>query len=193
MTLGGHGTTFGGNPLAMSVANAVLDILLKEGFLKNVEKNAKYFNTCIESGMKSSLESADNTLIAFKKWNGFNNLKNITKKAVNNDYNSTLNVALRDINKLTILQKDKVQFEKNPFSIADRINTLIYECKTYGTLPFSIIARHGFIAENLLRSAISNNAITSDRVKEFKRSFNTVAGDMSDDFQKVLKKKLYLI
>ena len=117
-------------------------------------------------------------------------LKNITKKAINNDYNSTLNVALRDINKLTILQKDKVQFEKNPFSIADRINTLIYECKTYGTLPFSIIARHGFIAENLLRSAISNNAITNDRVKEFKRSFNTVAADMSNDFQKVLKKEL---
>ena len=45
MTPGSHGTTFGGNPLAMSVGNAVLDILLKEGFLKNVEKNAKYFNS----------------------------------------------------------------------------------------------------------------------------------------------------
>lgn len=117
-------------------------------------------------------------------------LRNITKQAVNNDYNSTLNAAIRDIEKLKILQQHKGLFEKNSFSIADRINTLIDECKTYGTLPFSIIARHGFIAENLLRSAISNNAITSERVKEFKRSFNTIAGEMSNDFQKVLKNEL---
>ncbi len=33
---GSHGTTFGGNPLAMAVGNAVLDIVLEEKFLKNV-------------------------------------------------------------------------------------------------------------------------------------------------------------
>ena len=43
MTPGSHGTTFGGNPLAMSVGNAVLDVILKKGFLKNVRKNSKYF------------------------------------------------------------------------------------------------------------------------------------------------------
>lgn len=36
MTPGVHGTTFGGNPLAMAVANAVLDIVLEEGFLEAV-------------------------------------------------------------------------------------------------------------------------------------------------------------
>ena len=40
---GTHGSTFGGNPLAMSVGNAVLDQLLKKDFLKNVEKLSKYF------------------------------------------------------------------------------------------------------------------------------------------------------
>ena len=43
MKPGTHGTTFGGNPLAMSVGNAVLDIVLKRSFLKNVEKISKYF------------------------------------------------------------------------------------------------------------------------------------------------------
>ena len=43
MKPGTHGSTFGGNPLAMSVGNAVLDIILKKGFLKNVEKNGKFF------------------------------------------------------------------------------------------------------------------------------------------------------
>ena len=44
MKPGTHGTTFGGNPLAMSVANAVLDVILKKNFLNNVIKISKYFH-----------------------------------------------------------------------------------------------------------------------------------------------------
>ena len=36
MTAGTHGSTYGGNPLAMSVANAVLDVVLEEGFFAQV-------------------------------------------------------------------------------------------------------------------------------------------------------------
>ena len=43
MTPGSHGSTFGGNPLAMSVGNAVLDQIFKKGFLKNLKKVSKYF------------------------------------------------------------------------------------------------------------------------------------------------------
>ena len=43
MKPGTHGSTFGGNPLAMSVGNAVMDILFKKGFLSNVRKNGEYF------------------------------------------------------------------------------------------------------------------------------------------------------
>ena len=44
MKPGTHGTTFGGNPLAMSVGNAVLDVILKKNFLNNVIKISKYFH-----------------------------------------------------------------------------------------------------------------------------------------------------
>jgi acetylornithine/N-succinyldiaminopimelate aminotransferase len=40
MTPGTHGSTFGGNPLAAAVANAVIDEVTSEGFLDNVRKNA---------------------------------------------------------------------------------------------------------------------------------------------------------
>jgi acetylornithine/N-succinyldiaminopimelate aminotransferase len=40
MTAGTHGTTFGGNPLAMAVGNAVLDVVLGEGFLDEVSRKA---------------------------------------------------------------------------------------------------------------------------------------------------------
>tara|TARA_B100000989_G_scaffold265628_1_gene218628 strand:- start:731 stop:1897 length:1167 start_codon:yes stop_codon:yes gene_type:complete len=43
MTPGSHGSTFGGNPLAMSVGNAVMDIVTKKIFLKNVKSLSKYF------------------------------------------------------------------------------------------------------------------------------------------------------
>ena len=43
MKPGTHGSTFGGNPLAMCVGNAVIDVLFKKGFLNNVRKNGKYF------------------------------------------------------------------------------------------------------------------------------------------------------
>jgi acetylornithine/succinyldiaminopimelate/putrescine aminotransferase len=39
---GDHGTTFGGNPLAMSVAKAALTEIMKDDFLANVEKTGKY-------------------------------------------------------------------------------------------------------------------------------------------------------
>ena len=44
MVPGTHGTTNGGNPLAMSVGNAVLDQIFKKGFLKSVQKISKYFH-----------------------------------------------------------------------------------------------------------------------------------------------------
>ncbi len=40
MTAGSHGTTFGGNPMAMAAANAVLDIVLANGFLDEVKRKA---------------------------------------------------------------------------------------------------------------------------------------------------------
>jgi acetylornithine/N-succinyldiaminopimelate aminotransferase len=40
MTAGVHGTTFGGNPLAMAVGNAVLDVVLADGFLEDVQRKA---------------------------------------------------------------------------------------------------------------------------------------------------------
>ena len=45
MISGTHGSTFGGNPLAMSVGNAVLSQIFKKGFLNNVQKISKYFHS----------------------------------------------------------------------------------------------------------------------------------------------------
>lgn len=51
MKAGTHGTTYGGNPLAMAVGNAVLDIVLAEGFLDHVRDVALVFRQGLE-GLK---------------------------------------------------------------------------------------------------------------------------------------------
>lgn len=43
LPVGTHGTTFGGNPLAMAVGNAVMDVIQAPGFLAQVERVGAYF------------------------------------------------------------------------------------------------------------------------------------------------------
>jgi len=50
MTPGTHGSTFGFNPLAMSVADAVLDVMLEPGFLERVQRS----RCCSSSGSRKS-------------------------------------------------------------------------------------------------------------------------------------------
>ncbi len=49
MTPGTHGSTFGGNPLAMAVADAVLDVMLAPGFLDGVDRMAGVLRRQLET------------------------------------------------------------------------------------------------------------------------------------------------
>ncbi|MDR7028383.1 aspartate aminotransferase family protein [Rhizobium rosettiformans] len=49
MKPGTHGSTYGGNPLAMAVGNAVLDVVLTDGFLENVRDTALVFRQGLAS------------------------------------------------------------------------------------------------------------------------------------------------
>jgi acetylornithine/N-succinyldiaminopimelate aminotransferase len=53
MTAGTHGSTFGGNPLAMAVGNAVLDVILTDGFLDRVRRLGLNFKQKL-AGLKDS-------------------------------------------------------------------------------------------------------------------------------------------
>lgn len=49
MVPGVHGTTYGGNPLAMAVGNAVLDVMLEDGFLDAVEARASHLSQSLNA------------------------------------------------------------------------------------------------------------------------------------------------
>ena len=48
MVAGTHGSTYGGNPLAAAAGNAVLDIILADGFIDNVERLGKILSDRLE-------------------------------------------------------------------------------------------------------------------------------------------------
>ena len=52
MVAGTHGSTFGGNPLATAVGNAVLDIITAPGFLQESQKNAAAFKAGLSELIK---------------------------------------------------------------------------------------------------------------------------------------------
>ena len=54
--------------------------IAKTWFVKG--EDAKYFDVCIEAGRQTSMEAADNSLVAFKNWNGVDSLKNIKNKTL---------------------------------------------------------------------------------------------------------------
>src|SRR6516164_1143341 len=53
MVAGTHGSTFGGNPLAMAAGNAVLDMMLEPGFFERVEAMARLLRSRLETFVQS--------------------------------------------------------------------------------------------------------------------------------------------
>jgi hypothetical protein len=98
---------------------------------------------------------------------------------------SSLLRALEDIQHLRLQQKKTVANPLATLHIQRKIKELLEESKVLGTLPFSIIARHAFIAESFLRSAVAEGALKSERLDAFKQSIRTISGEFSVDYQKV--------
>ena len=68
MVPGTHGSTFGGNPLAMRSANAVLELLLENDFLRNLRKMIVYFDKKMDELIKNDMQN--NPIIFAKKGSG---------------------------------------------------------------------------------------------------------------------------
>ena len=88
------------------------------------------------------------------------------------------------------LAADAPLARQTPFELVAHLATLLEDCRTLGALPFAVAARHAFLAEAVLRSAVRRGALGSDRLDEFKRGIRTVSGELSDDFRQVCSGKL---
>lgn len=113
-------------------------------------------------------------------------LKTLTRRCVDLNPDGSLLASLSLIERLAEKQKAE-PLEKllktEGKRILYKVRELLEECRYHGTFPFAVIARHAFMAEALLRSAVSRGALTEARLAAFKQSLNTITTHMSKALQ----------
>ena len=80
------------------------------------------------------------------------------------------------------------QIQQGAKSDCDDVSYLLQQidnCKEFGTLPFSMLARHGFIAKSLLVSLQESNILTAEEVDNFQASIVTVASELVEDMHQM--------
>jgi phosphohistidine swiveling domain-containing protein len=107
------------------------------------------------------------------------NLLKLSHTLIASDGLGSIKKALLDIEYLTTVEfPDR---STGPLGL----KRLIDDCVSCGTIPFSILARHGFIAKSLLLSLVSRNIISNEDMNNFLGGVKTVAGDMLNEINLV--------
>ena len=91
----------------------------------------------------------------------------------------SISTALDKIEQLT-------QKQKNTPSIF----AMIDDCIQLGTIPFSILARHGFISKTILLSLKELNIVTHDEINQILGNIQTVASELVDDLYLLQENKI---
>ncbi|NQZ85848.1 MAG: hypothetical protein HRU03_09075, partial [Nanoarchaeales archaeon] len=90
-----------------------------------------------------------------------------------------------ELNKLKLLEEKRKKIIHSKVSNLVKISQLIYDCKQYGTLPFSKLARIGFIGNIMLKSMKEEKIISEEEYDKFFNSIETVAGDFLINLNKL--------
>jgi acetylornithine/N-succinyldiaminopimelate aminotransferase len=108
MTAGVHGTTFGGNPLAMAVGNAVLDVVLEDGFLDEVGRKS----LLLKQGLAAIADEFPDVIEGVRGTGLMLGLKCVLP-------NTKVNAALRDQHLLSVPAGDNVIRLLPPLIVSD--------------------------------------------------------------------------
>ena len=116
----------------------------------------------------------------------------ITNQNVTLGEDGTLFLALEVIDRLTTIQGRRQMSPEKRRGLEPLLHAtdLLDECAAMGTLPFSIIARHAFIAEALLRSAVHRNALAPERLIAFRRTIRSITSELTSDFNAVCRSEM---
>lgn len=91
-----------------------------------------------------------------------------------------------DIKSVTQLEERFEHINRADLSVIDKIYALLDDCRRFGTLAFSHAARAGFVANTLVKSLVKMRILSEERRMAFLNSFNTVAGEFSQDKSRYL-------
>lgn len=111
-------------------------------------------------------------------------LRALTRGAIASTPTSTLMQAIADADRLSQISAAPSAKQSARSALAEA-SRLLNICRHQGGLPFAIAARHAFIAESLLRSAVRRGALTPARLEIFKRSIHTVTSNIVGEYAQV--------
>ncbi len=152
-------------------------------------------STALDFCFKENFENRYAGLLTQKRFNDYHaHLTVLTRHCIDlsRKENSLFNAfdAITELSNRQNTRSENFLSSTKNTKILPKIVMLAEECRKFGTLPFSILARHAFIAESILRSAVEKEALTPERLASFKNSIQTISGIMSTDFQKVHNEKM---
>lgn len=127
-------------------------------------------------------------LLTTSRRNAFRtSLRQLTMHCLEDSFSGSMSRAFDAVTELRNRQAGRPLISAKSLVPLSAINALLEECRKYGTLPFSILARHAFIAESLLRTAVTRGALRPERLQDFKLSIQTISGELSRDFFDICK------
>jgi hypothetical protein len=95
---------------------------------------------------------------------------------------ASIEEALAEVERLSAERRRLASAYEDPDPCA--IASLLEDCVRFGTIPFSILARHAFVAKSFLRSLIRLRTTTEEEVDAFQRSNKTIATKLVLDLQR---------
>ncbi|MBT4890681.1 MAG: pyruvate phosphate dikinase [Rhodospirillales bacterium] len=96
-----------------------------------------------------------------------------------------------ELGKIESLAHRRRKFQKNNGNVdVATVASLLEDCRNLGTIPFSVLARHAFIARSLLHSLVSTGLLMPEEADSFFRSIRTIASEFSADSRLLAEAKL---
>ena len=143
--------------------------------------------TCFSFSIKEKLiklKFNSNRILKFLE----NNFIQMFSQNLKNDSPGSIDYNLKKIQVLNLKQKES-KYKLN-FNLKNIIK-ILSETKKFGIVPFSILARHGFIAKDVLLSLKELKILNEKDIDNFMRSFSTITTEFLNDQTKLNKKNYY--
>lgn len=139
--------------------------------------------TCMNFTFEHDFESRYKDLLSEREFKEYHtSIRSLTLDALLMQDSGSLCQASMMIDELAVVQVSRVLSPTPELSV---VRDLLVSCRDKGTYPFSILARHAFIAESLLRSAVERGALSVERLQTFKQSIHTITTDLAEEYGEV--------
>lgn len=120
----------------------------------------------------------------FRRWSEA--LGATTRRILDPGKGGSLSLSLDAVERLHSLQVRRgPRLPSEPTALLARAEELLCEARRLGTLPFSVVARHAFVAEAFLRGAVVRGAIEPEAADAFRGGVRTVSSRLGEDRARV--------